>query len=313
MTVPSIDRSVPDRVRAGCAWVAERSRSVRIEDSAIAAYAAALPWHEAGDHEAPVRLRGAREQRAALAICLNAINFGSGWWPTIRKRPGLSGYSTIAAGVTERFRQSGSWTAAELTRLSAGEIAAVLGQDQHHPLMDRFAASLRDVGSHVDTEHDGLFADAVDAAKGSAAEFSGLLAGWDAFADVSIYGDRQVPFYKRAQLAAADIDRAGIARFEDRARLTAFADNLVPHVLRVDGVLRLDPELERTIEAGRLMEHGSPPEVELRACAVHAVELLSAATDGRLSPAEIDSALWNRGAGTGYKALPRPRSRNTAY
>ena len=97
----------------------------------------------------------------------------------------------------------------------------------------------------------------------------------------------------------------------DLDRLTAFADNLVPHVLRLDGVLRLDPELERRIEAGELLEHGSPEEVELRACAVHAVELLSTATP--LTPAEIDAVLWNRGAAERYKSVPRPRSRNTAY
>ena len=60
-----------------------------------------------------------------------------------------------------------------------------------------------------------------------------------------------------------------------------------------------------------LIEHGSPEEVELRACAVQAVELLSAST--LLSPAEIDGILWNRGREQRYKSVPRPRSRNTAY
>jgi Potential Queuosine, Q, salvage protein family len=101
-------------------------------------------------------------------------------------------------------------------------------------------------------------------------------------------------------------------------RLTAFADNLVPHVLRLDGVLRLDPALTAAIEAGELLAHGSAEEVELRACAVHAVELLAAAgvcdaSAVSLTPAEIDAALWNRGRAARYKALPRPRSRNTAY
>jgi hypothetical protein len=53
--------------------------------------------------------------------------------------------------------------------------------------------------------------------------------------------------------------------------------------------------------------------VELRAAAVHAVELLTAASAGRLIPAEVDAALWNRGREARYKSLPRPRSRNTAY
>jgi Potential Queuosine, Q, salvage protein family len=312
---------VPDLVREACAWVMERAGSVRIEDEGIEAYAAALPapgqlpppdpatcFGAAGDGT-----EGDRESRAAFVICLDAINFGSGWWPTIRRRPGHSGYFTVAAGMTERFRREGPWTAAELAELDAAAIAAVLGQDPAHPLLAEFAASLRDVGVRVGAEHGGSFAAVADAAGGSAVALADLLAGWDAFDDVSPYREREVPFFKRAQIAAADLDRAGVVSFADRDRLTAFADNLVPHVLRVDGVLRLDPGLTAAIEAGGLLEHGSEPEVELRAAAVHAVELLAAASGGRLVPAEVDAALWNRGRERRYKSLPRPRSRNTAY
>jgi hypothetical protein len=322
VTAP-LDESLPDRVREACAWVAGRARFVRIEEGAIAPYAVGLREERAeggtsgdGADDGPTgpstkpRL-GDREARAAFAICLDAINFGSGWWPTIRKRPGHSGFFTVAAGLGERFERHGPWVAAELSTLTAADVAAVLGQDAEHPLMVQFAASLADVGAHVGDEHGGSFAAVVDAAAGSAPALAGLLGGWDAFADVSTYEGREVPFFKRAQLASADLDRAGVADLRDLDHLTAFADNLVPHVLRVDGVLVLDPELRNRIEAGQLLEHGSPEEVELRAVAVHAVEQLAAAVP--LSPAEIDAALWNRGRGGRFKSVPRPRSRNTAY
>jgi putative queuosine salvage protein len=304
--------SVPARVREACAWVAGRARSVRIDGGAIDEYAARLapPRDGGADPDVGVPTAG-REARAAFAVCLNAINFGSGWWPTIRKRAGHSGYFTIAVGLTERFRERGPWPAAELARLSSTEVAAVLGQDPEHPLMADFAASLRDVGARLLADHVGRFEELVHTAAGSAVSLADLLADWDAFADVSVYEERQVPFFKRAQLAAADLDRAGVARFADLDRLTAFADNLVPHVLRVDGVLRLDSALEAAIEAGELLAHGSPQEIELRACAVHAVELLASACP--LTAAEIDTALWNRGRAQRYKSLPRHRSRNTAY
>ena len=304
---------VSEQVRSACAWVADRARSVRINEDAIPAYAAALPWPPETQSPDPATdlLEAAGEARAAFVICLDAINFGSGWWPTIRERPGRSGYFTVAAGLTECFRERGAWPAAELAAISAAEIAVVLGQDPAHPLMTDFAAALRDVGEHVEREHGGHFGAVVEAADGSAATLAGLLSEWRAFADTSTYDGRSVPFFKRAQIAAADVARAGLAELSDLDRLTAFADNLVPQVLRLDGVLRLDPELERRIEAGVLLEHGSPEEVELRACAVHAVELLTAATS--LFPAEIDGILWNCGAAERYKSLPRPRSRNTAY
>jgi hypothetical protein len=304
---------VPEQVRGACAWVAERSQAVRIDPEAIPAYAAGLPLSGEDPPDPILDLPGAeRETQAAFAICLNAINFGSGWWPTIRKRPGHSGFFTIAAGLRRGFGEQGGWMAEELTSLSAIDLASVLDQDPEHPLMAQFATSLRNVGDHLLAEHSGSFEAAVDSAAGSALQLAGLFAGWDAFADVSQYEERQVPFFKRAQLAAADLDRAGVVQLGDLDRLTAFADNLVPQVLRIDGILQLDSAVTTAIEAGELLVHGSPEEVELRACAVQAVELLAAARP-ELTPATIDGVLWNRGRGERYKARPRPRSRNNAY
>jgi hypothetical protein len=121
-----------------------------------------------------------------------------------------------------------------------------------------------------------------------------------------------VPFFKRAQIAAADLHVAGIAPAGDLGRLTLFADNLVPHVLRLDGVLEFDERLVGRIDEGLLLEHGSPEEVEIRACALHAVELLVAA-HGDTTATAVDNALWNRGALARYKARPRHRARTTAY
>jgi putative queuosine salvage protein len=300
--------SLPDEVRAACAWVASRARSARIAKRAIEEYVAGLP--RAGAEDEPAPFAEDPETAAAFAICMNAINFGSGWWPTVRKRPGHSGYGTMAAGVSEHFASAGPWTVAELRAMDADAIAAVVGQDPEHPLMPQFAAALRDTGTRIGSDHGGRFIGPAKAAE-SIPALAATFAAWDSFADVSSYDGREVPFFKRAQLAAADLHRAGVADLPGLDRLTAFADNLVPHVLRVDGILHLDPDLTARIEAEELLEHGCAEEVELRACAVQAVELL--ASHSSLAPAEIDNALWNRGRGERYKSLPRPRSRNTAY
>jgi hypothetical protein len=307
--------SLPDRVRAACARVSAAAQSVRIERDRIGPYAAELP-PPAGvpglDPECHY-LDGPPEAVSAFLLCIDAINFGSGWWPTVRKRPGRSGYLTMASGLTEHFRHHGPLAADTLTRIAAPDVAEILGQDKEHELMALFAASLRDLGEHVQAEADGSFLRIVEHAGGSAVALATRLSGWRCFFDVSPYDGFEVPFFKRAQLAAADLDLAGVTSFGDRNRLTAFADNLVPHVLRLDGVLVLDPELERRIDAGELLTHDSPEEVELRACALHAVELLSRETEQRLSPAEIDLVLWNRGQEPHAKARPRPRARCTAY
>ncbi len=298
-------------IREACARVAERARHVRIEREAVAAYAAKLPSGRTPEPPEPLET-GRREEVCAHWLTLDAINFGSGWFPTLRKRPGRSGYFTIAGGLGDRFDQRGPWSAADLARIGPDELAAVLGQDPGHPLIGLFAFSLHDFGHHVLHEHGGSFAAVVDAAGGSAVALAQRLSGWSSFADTSTYGGLAVPFGKRAQIAAADLARAGAARFEDLRRLTMFADNLVPHVLRIDGILAFEAELTARIERGELIEHGSPEEVEIRACALHAVELIVASRP-QFSAVELDQLLWDRGQLPRYKARPRHRSRCTAY
>jgi hypothetical protein len=301
-------------LRSACAAVAESARYVRIDPDQTSAYIGTLPVDlDPAEPDPESHLTdGSREELAAFWLTLDAINFGSGWFPTLRKREGRSGYFTIAAGVRDRFESHGPWSPEELTDLDAEAIAATLGQEPGHELMALFVRSLNDLGKHVATDHEGRFAAVIDAAESSSAALVDELKGWECFADSSQYDGITVPFLKRAQIATADLARAGVAAFRDLDRLTMFADNLVPHVLRIDGLLSYDPGLLDRIDRGELIEHGSPEEVEIRACALHAVGLLAGERAGARE-ADIDSVLWNRGHEERYKAEPRHRSRCTAY
>jgi len=303
-----------DDIRAACAHVAARARSVAIDGAAIAPYSESLSIPEAGAGLDPaVHLVDAPvEDLAAFYLTLDAVNFGSGWFPELRKREGLSGYGTLAAGLRDRFAQAGPWFPSELSRIDPQEVADVTGQDPGHQLVPLWTAHLRLLGERVGREHGGDWLDVVAAAGGSAVGLVELLEGWESFGDVSEYQGRPVPFLKRAQLAAADLHLAGVVDFDDLGRLTMFADNLVPHVLAVDGVLHYAGWLSSRIERGELLEHGAPEEVEIRACAVHAVELLVEARSDTTAQA-VDHVLWNRGQEARYKALPRHRARCTAY
>jgi len=303
-----------DELRSACALVAERAEHVRIEPERTPAYVGTLPIDMSSDEtDDDARLtEGTREELAAFWLTLDAINFGSGWFPTLRKRDGRSGHFTIATAVREQFEAHGPWSAPALAEIDAGPVADALGQDRDHELMALFAHSLRDLGRHVASEYDGRFAAVVDDAGSSAVALVETLQGWDSFADCSRYDRMEIPFLKRAQLVSADLARAGVAAFRDLDQLTMFADNLVPHVLRLDGLLTYDPGLVERIERGELIEHGSREEVEIRACALHTVALIAAERAGAIE-ADIDAVLWRRGQEPRYKAVPRHRSRCTAY
>jgi hypothetical protein len=303
-----------DQLRDACARVSQAARHVEIKRQTIPAYAASLPIGQPQPGADPDvhLLHGSREQLAAFWLTLDAINFGSGWFPTLRKRHGRSGYHTIAGAVRDRFTAAGAWSAGELETLDAAAVAAALRQDAGHELMGLFAASLNDLGSHIEREHRGSFAATVDSAEGSALALVERLAEWECFRDSSTYNGVTIPFLKRAQIAAADLERVEIAELRDLDRLTMFADNVVPHVLRLDGILRFSAPLAKRIERGELIEHGSPEEVEIRACALHAVEQLVSSRPGTRA-ADVDQLLWLRGQGPRYKARPRHRCRCTAY
>ncbi len=286
-----------DEVREGAARIAADARWVRVDPDALDAAEPGPPPALDPVHHF---LEGEPEAVATYLLCLDTINFGSGWWPTIRKRRGLSGYFTMAAGLTERFRAAGPWSAAELRAMRTGEVADALGQPADHELMALYAQALRELGRFLADR--GALA-AVAEAGGSAERLAELLAG-----SMAMYADRG--FYKRAQIVGSDLALAGVAAFGDLHRLTIFADNLVPHVLRCDGVLVYDERLAAHIDAGRPLRLG-PQEREIRACAVHACELI--AERAGATAHELDGWLWHRGQGAVYKARPRHRCRTVYY
>jgi hypothetical protein len=288
--------TLTDDIRAGAARVAAQARFVRINDEQIAAYAETL-----GEHPRAPEIEGDEETRAAFSLQLNAINFGSGWFPTLNKPGGLSGFRTIEAGLKRR----GPWTSAELRTLRRETIAATFGQDPAHELMGHFERHLNELGERIDSF-------AAFARAKNVIELAEELASWPTWYDRSPYHGDVIPLFKRAQIAAADLALQGLTDPTGLDTLPLFADNLVPHVLRIDGVLAFEPELVERIDRGTLLEHDSPEEVEIRACALHAVELLVRA-HGATTATAVDNVLWHRGAAPRYKAHPRHRARTTAY
>ncbi len=284
-------------VRRGCAAIAADARWVEIDPGRLAEIEPGPePVLDADRHF----LEGPPDRVAAYVLTLDAVNFGSGWFPTLRKRPGCSGYFTVASALADHARAQGPWSPAQLRALEATAVAHVLGQDPEHELMELYARALRDLGRFLG-ERSAL--DVIEAAGRSAERLAETLA-----AGMPFFDDRG--FYKRAQIVPNDLTLAGVAEFDDIDRVTIFADNLVPHVLRVDGVLRYDRELAAHIDAGELLDPGQQ-EREIRACAVHACELIAARLS--VAPRVLDTWLWQRGRGQRYRAVPRHRTRTVYY
>ncbi len=269
-----------DDVREYCASVAAGARWIRIDPDA-AVYTSGVAGLDPSLHlvDAPP------EDVARYVLVLDAINFGSGWFDELG-----TDTNRMTAQLTEFARAEGIWA------LGAENVAEVLGVDG--ALAELYPAALRE----LDRWMGGRSAlEAIDA--GSAQQLAAELAG-----GMRLFDDPG--FYKRAQITVNDLASAGVVAFPDLDELTAFADNLLPHVLRVDGVLVYDDELASVIDAGEEIPPLSDMERELRACAVHACELLAAKAG--VPPRVLDNWLWNRGQEPPYSD-GRPHRTKTVF
>ncbi len=315
-----------DQIRKTCEEVTKRARHVRIDYDRIATYASSLPVEKAirPQLDPACHHLGRQEDTLSFLLVLDTINFGSGYFPHLRKRPGMSGYFTTASGLNDFYKNNAPLSAEQLAGISVERCTLIFDQDPANStireLMQRFAAALNDLGRYLLNRFNGNFTALVQAAGSSAGRLVQLLKEMPYFNDVEPYDELEVPFFKRAQIVAADLAVAfqgqNWGRFGDLDQLTIFADNLVPHVLRMDGILGYEEALIARIEAAELIPAGSSEEIEIRAGAVHAVELIkkSICDSGQpVTSSQLDYFLWNRGQLPRYKAVPRHRTRTVYY
>jgi hypothetical protein len=266
-----------DSVRAHCAAIAATARDVAINDVDFD------PGSISGLDPALHFLDGSPDEVARYVLILDTINFGSGWFAALG-----TGTNALTERLTALTRARGApWSAEELRAITSRDLA-VLGLDPAHELAQLYAEALNQLGAWL--PHD----------LGDSAE---ALA--ESLAELPFFNDPG--FYKRAQIAANDLHLAGVVNYPDIGKLTIFADNLVPHVLRHEGVLTYSEALAEMVDNGVELRAGSREEQEIRACALHACEGIARKLG--VAPALLDNWLWNKGLG-----LPgRPHVTRTTF
>jgi len=248
-----------DEIRRTCADIAAGARHVRLNPGACT-----VTGGRSGLDPEVHLLDASPEEIAHYVLVLDATNFGSGWF-------GELGVDTdvLTRRLTEHVRRGGE----------ARDAAAIFGLDPAHELTRLYDEALAQLGAWLGGRP------ALEAIGDGAEELVRSLSRMPSFRDPG--------FSKRAQITANDLVLAGVAAFEDVDRLTVFADNLLPHVLRLDGVLVYDDELSARVDAGEELPHGSRMEREIRACAVHACEII--ARNLGVPERILDNWLWNLG------------------
>jgi hypothetical protein len=303
------------------------SRHVRIDEARLAEICAAIRPDDlklpAWDF--PVFIREDDDTLAGQILLFNAINFC--YWGEPRWEVEFTGeWWDGALAMLDAIRRA--WAAgvplldgAYLARLSEAEFEHILrGRGRLHLMPERLAI-WREVGRTLAAEFDGRFTNLIAAAGGDALSLVRLLVErFPSFDDVRPLEGRPIRFYKRAQLAAAQLYEAFYGRsWGNLARtdlLTVFADYKLPQVLRRMGILVYDAELAATVDGEILIPAGDRREVEIRAATVWAAELMRRAIIPRMpqvTALHLDYWLWYAGRDQGPGIKPYHRTLTTAY
>ncbi len=301
-----------EALRAAASEIAGGAELVAIDPEAVASCASGLLEERRRAGEAPLEAgiwySASPDGARAFALVADCVNFGSGYFPGLKKDSSKSGYKTMAAGLAEFFESNWPFPPSRLGKIGGPAIAHILGQGDEPSaealeLVAMMQVDLAEFGAHLRSRFADSFA-AMAAVAGRGAE-----ALVQALYELGAYRDgyrwKGILFQpaKKAQITASDLAlverhiaryRPGGSKIPGLDRLTAFADNSVPQVLEADGVLRYREDLAMLIASGSELEYGSQAEIEIRACTISAVERLSEATRAELTPAEIDALLWNR-------------------
>jgi hypothetical protein len=258
-------------------------------------------------------------------LVLDALNFsfwGEPRWVVSYRDQHYNGYWALAAALKRSLDDGLPLTNARyLAGIDEQTLGAILAGEHTIPLLSQRVENLRQCGRLLLERYDGRFSQLIHQAGGSAVSLvQTVVDELSSFNDIADYGGREVRFYKRAQILAADLTGAfhgsGLGHFADLDRLTAFADYKVPQVLQHLGILVYDDELADLLRRRIEIPAGTPLEVEIRAATIWGVEALRRAMlhQGRLvAPSQLDWMLWARGQDLPGDVLPYHRTRTIFY
>jgi len=317
------------KIAENCEWVMQNSSHVYVNESKIPEYAEFI-WdvykeqmkHNLFSSEVHY-ISDDKEDSLAYIFALDSINFGSGYFEKARADHGLNiNYYYVAKALKGAFDNQTVNTPEKWMEVSYADLFDIFSFSRGEyeaidKMLKSFEGALQDTGRHIVENYKGKVCNFIEASDYSAVKIADDLADWKYFKDCSVYKEREIFFLKRAQILPADIDLIYKDYLKDVDKLTMFADNRVPHTLHCDGVLKYNEDLEAKINNREAFKFGSEEEVEMRAGAIHAVELMKhhlVSKGIKVRSVDLDRLLWHRGEDEIlFKSKPSHRTETTAY
>ncbi len=288
-------------------FVMEQAKHVFVCPDAIEAFATsqtksslAVPAWEKRYH-----FVGNDEDTVAYLLVLAAMNFGACQpeaWRFEYRGETLAGYFAVSSALKVAMENGQRLGCTKfLQQMSEPKLRAIFLGTGELPFFARRIEMLRELGSVLEAKFGGKAMGLIDAAGQSAERLLSLVANeLPSFSDTAIYQNRNVALYKRAQIFIGDLYGSfggeGCGRFADIQKITAFADDSLPFILRKLGFLRYAESLAQKVDGRVEVGSGTSEEIEIRAGSIVAVERVRRALADRgiiRNSVQLDWIFWN--------------------
>ncbi len=299
--------TVKEKILGSIRPVVEHSKHVTINLSAVGSLAWKIKDVEIPAWDNELQLLSNEEETVQYYFFIDSIQ-GCFWpekgeerWAFKKDGDWLSGYYGFAYAIKQAALRDKKYLDAEyLNGLNLSDFCAIFEGKGKLQLMPQRHEVLRQNFRILREKYAGQIANLV---RRTAKDVNNLVykitEEFPSFDDKAVYNGREVYFWKRAQIFPNDIQFAlggqGLREFKNMGDLTIFADYKLPQLLQAEGVLKYSDELLQKIRSEEILPSGSTKEVEIRACAVQACELLveELRNLGRnLTSQELDWTLW---------------------
>jgi len=194
-----------------------------------------------------------------------------------------------------------------LAKITHAELDSIFTGNIPMPMLDEKLRVLHEVGGVLAENYAGRFHKFVQSCSPRLYDngnglIERMVKEFPRFNDVSRLDDREIRFYKLAQLGVwmlyATLHPVGKFRLDDSEKMTAFADYIVPLALRLHGITRYSEKLEQAIQSRQLIPRDSRWEIEIRAHCIYATALLCEEVNKLRPPnrqvliPQIDARFW---------------------
>ena len=194
-----------------------------------------------------------------------------------------------------------------LAKITHAELDSIFTGNIPMPMLDEKLRVLHEVGGVLAENYAGRFHKFVQSCSPRLYDngnglIERMVKEFPRFNDVSRLDDREIRFYKLAQLGVwmlyATLHPVGKFRLDDSEKMTAFADYIVPLALRLHGITRYSEKLELAIQSRQLIPRDSRWEIEIRAHCIYATALLCEEVNKLRPPnrqvliPQIDARFW---------------------